>query len=142
MVLYNVTTKIYELNAVPMDIWILAGLLGIVLVILSLPPAESKGEVMRNAVISFMAWWPLGFTALNAFHVDKMTGVILTSDDLAVIEAHTVYSFDLIGYLFALAFILAIVNTVRIYMLRNDFDLETEEELGYHKGRDAEADDY
>lgn len=125
MVLYNVTSKIYELNAVPMEIWVLAGLLGIILVILSLPPAESKGDVMRNAIISFMAWIPLAFTALNAFHVDDMTGVILTSDDLAIIEAHTIYSFDLIGYLFALATLGAIVNTLRIVLLTKEFDLDT-----------------
>ena len=121
MVLYNVTSKIYELNAVPMEIWVLSGLLGIILVILSLPPAESKGDVMRNAIISFMAWIPLAFTALNAFHVDDMTGVILTSDDLAIIEAHTIYSFDLIGYLFGLATVLAIFNTIRIVMLNKSF---------------------
>lgn len=122
MVLYNVTTKIYALNATPFEVWVLAAILGVCLFLLSLRGARSKDDALQGTIISFISCIPIGFTALTSFAVDKMTGVILTSDDLSIIEAHTVYSFDLIGYLFGLFLLAAIVNTVRIFMLRKDFD--------------------
>ena len=125
MVLYNVTSKIYELNATPFEVWVLAAILGVILFLLSLRGAEDKEDALQGAIISFIAWVPIGFTALTSFAVDKMTGVILTSDDLVVIETHTVYSFDLVGYLFGLFLIAAIVNTFRLVALHRSFDTDT-----------------
>lgn len=121
MVLYNVTSKIYELNATPFEIWVLAGILGVILFLLSLRPSEDKGDIGRSIVISVMAWVPIAFTALTSFAVDKMTAIALTSDDGTLMETHTIYSYDLIGYIFGAFLLVAIANTLRLVMLQSAF---------------------
>ena len=127
MVLYNVTSKLYSLNATPWEIWLLAAAAGAFLFILSLRPSETSDQNSQNIVLSVMAWVPIAFTALTSFAVDKMTAVTLTSDDLALLESHTVYSFDLIGYLFGLFLLFAIINTFRLVALRREFNVEITE---------------
>ena len=127
MVFYNVTTKVYELNATPIEVWVLAGLLGVILFILSLRGVESKGDIDQGVSLSIMSWIPIAFTALTSFAVDKMTAVTLTSDDMALLETHTVYSFDLVGYIFAVFLLVAIINTFRLVALRREFNIEITE---------------
>ena len=125
MVLYNVTSKLYDLGATPIEIWLLAAAAGIGLFLLSLRPSETGDSNAHNIVISIMSWIPIGFTALTSFAVDRLTAVVATSDDAALIESHMVYSFDLAGYIFGIFLIISVVNTLRLIALRKEFDINT-----------------
>jgi hypothetical protein len=114
-----VSTHIDTTNAVPSDIWLLSGVLGFILFYLSLgKDTASTADLERDALISIIAWVPIAFTAYSSFAVDRITssGVI----GVSMVESHTIYSFTVIGILFAVFFLIAIVNTIRILSLRKE----------------------
>jgi hypothetical protein len=125
---YNATT-ITHINtlgaATPFDIWIFAQILGWLLFFVSLTPSQESGELERNAMISVLAWIPIGFTAYASFAVDRLTSTGIVGSD--VIESHTLYSFDVLGVLYGIFFVIAIVNTVRIVALHRALRLQSDD---------------
>ena len=137
MVLYNVTSKLYSLNSTPWEVWLLAAAAGAFLFILSLRPSETSDQNSQNIVLSIMAWIPIAFTALASFAVDRMTAIAMTADDASLIETHTVYSFDLVGYIFGVFLLVAIINTFRLVAVGKEFDSD-----GSAPKRGSEYEDY
>ena len=136
---YNATT-ITHINtlgtATPFDIWMFAQILGWLLFFVSLTPAQESGELERNAMISVLAWIPIGFTAYASFAVDRLTSTnIVVGTD--VIESHTLYSFDVLGVLYGIFFVIAIVNTIRIVALHRALRLQSDESSGMGRGQDS-----
>ena len=140
MVLYNVTSKLYSLDATPWEVWLLAAVAGAFLFILSLRPSETSDQNSQNIVLSVMAWVPIAFTALTSFAVDKMTAIAMTADDASLIETHTVYSFDLVGYIFGVFLIIAVLNTLRLVAVRKEFDSEAAPTRRGYEYEEYEAD--
>ena len=134
---YNATT-ITHINtlgtATPFDIWVFAQILGWILFFVSLTPAKETGELERSAIISVIAWIPIGFTAYASFAVDRLTSTGIVGND--VIESHTIYAFDVLGVLYAIFFIVAIVNTFRIIALHKALRLESDGGSGMMRGQD------
>ena len=102
-----------------------AQILGWILFFVSLTPAKDTGELERSAIISVIAWIPIGFTAYASFAVDRLTSTGIVGND--VIESHTIYAFDVLGVLYAIFFIVAIVNTIRIVALHRALRLESDD---------------
>lgn len=129
---YNITTRIDDSNATPFDIWILAAILGVVLFFWTIIGAQkSQGDLERDAVVSVLAWIPIGFTAYTSFAVERITsaGSATTANSgIVLLENHVIYHFDAIGIIFGILFVVAIVNTVRILALHKALTLQAETE--------------
>lgn len=126
---YNVTSHIDPGTSTPFDIWILAALLSFVLFFISLTTPKSTAEGERDAIISVMAWVPIAFTAYASFAVDRVTaaGTTTTSESgMVLLENHVIYHFDVIGILFAVFFIIAVVNTIRLLSIHKALRLQYE----------------
>ena len=127
---YNVTTHIDPGTSTPFDIWVLAGLLSFVLFFISLTTPKSTAEGERDAIISVMAWVPIAFTAYASFAVDRVTaaGTTTTTDSgVILLENHVVYHFDVIGILFAVFFLIAVINTFRLLAIHKALRLQYEQ---------------
>lgn len=126
---YNVTSHIDPGTSTPFDIWVLAALLSFVLFFVSLTTPKSTAEGERDAIISVMAWVPIAFTAYASFAVDRVTaaGTTTTTDSgIVLLENHVIYHFDVIGILFAIFLIIAIVNTFRLLAIHKALRLQYE----------------
>ena len=127
---YNVTTRIDTSNATPFDIWILAAILGVVLFFWTIiGQQKTQGDLERDAVVSVLAWIPIGFTAYTSFAVERITSAgsaTTTASGIVLLENHVIYHFDAIGIIYGILFVVAIVNTVRILALHKSLQLETE----------------
>jgi hypothetical protein len=127
---YNVTTHIDTSNATPFDIWILAAILGVVLFFWTIIGTQkSSGDLERDAVVSVLAWIPIGFTAYTSFAVERITSAgsaTTAASGIVLMENHVIYHFDAIGIIFGILFVVAIVNTVRILALHKSLKLESE----------------
>jgi hypothetical protein len=127
---YNVTTHIDTSNATPFDIWLLAAVLGTILFFWTIigKPA-STSDVERDAVISVVAWVPIAFTAYSSFAVERITssGTVSTAaSGIVLLENHVIYHFDAIGIIFAILFVIAIINTIRILAVHKALRLQQE----------------
>jgi hypothetical protein len=131
---YNVTTHIDTSNATPFDIWLLAAVLGVVLFFWSvIGKPQSTGDVERDAVISVIAWVPIGFTAYASFAVERITssGTVSTAaSGIVLLENHVIYHFDVIGIIFAVLFVIAVINTIRILAVHKALMLQQESGMG------------
>lgn len=127
---YNITTRFDTGKTTPFDIWILAAILGVILFFWTISGTEkTQSDLERDAVISVLAWIPIGFTALTSFAVERITsaGTATTATSgIVLLENHVIYHFDVIGYLYAILFLIAIVNTIRILALHNALKLESQ----------------
>ena len=128
---YNITTRIDDSNATPFDIWILAAILGLVLFFWTIIGSQkSQGDLERDAVISVLAWIPIGFTAYTSFAVERITSAgtaTTTASGIVLLENHVIYHFDAIGIIYGILFVVAIVNTIRILALHKSLKLENEQ---------------
>ena len=115
-------------NATPFELWVLSGLLGIGLVLWTLKSRNTASELEADAIVSAMAWIPLVFCSVTSFtgvsRLDSagVAGVFLTNQSTAEyvnMVHYTIYHFDVIGVLMAIAFLLSLVNTYRIVSLHN-----------------------
>lgn len=92
-------------------LWVLSGLMGLILFLLSLNAATSAVEVEIDAIISVMAWIPIAFCAYASFNVSRVIGV----------GTVTLYSYGSVGMLMTVFLIIAIGNTVRLILLHRVF---------------------
>jgi hypothetical protein len=124
----SVSTNIDTVGATPYDIWILAALLSFILFFMSLGTSTSTAELERDALVSGIAWVPIAFTAYASFAVDKITTTGISGS--TIVENHTIYHFDVIGILFGVFLLIAIVNTVRILTLHRGLLGQSESNKG------------
>ena len=92
-------------------VWILAGLLGLILFLISLRPNHSEDEITLNIIISVLAWLPIGFCAYSSFNVSQITSTGYT----------TLHSYSTIGILMFVFLVVAIMNTVRLIAIHRVF---------------------
>ena len=116
----------------PFEIWLLAGLIGIGLVLLSLRARTASGQAEVDALIAVMAQPFLLFTAITSFAVDRITSYGVTSQvevvgaspasqvhEYVLLENHVLYHFDIIGICMLVAFIINFANIARIISLHH-----------------------
>lgn len=91
-------------GTVDWNIWILSGIIGLILFLLSLRATTNTAENEMDIIISFIAWAPIAYCAQSSFAVSRViaSGVI------------TVYSYWVIGVVMWVFFIAAIINTLRL----------------------------
>jgi hypothetical protein len=105
------------------NIWVLSGVLGLVLVLLSLRASPSTAEVEIDAIISVMAWAPLVFCALTASAVSRVTSTGYV----------TVYNHWMIGLLMWVFVLLAVGNTIRLIAMHKVLRGELGSERGNYE---------
>jgi hypothetical protein len=105
------------------NIWVLSGILGLVLVLLSLRASPSTAEVEIDAIISVMAWAPLVFCALTASAVSRVTSTGYV----------TVYNHWMIGLLMWVFVLLAVGNTIRLIAMHKVLRGELGSERGNYE---------
>lgn len=86
------------------NIWILSGVLGLVLFLLSLRASGSTAEVELDFILSIMAWVPIGFCAYTANAVSRVVAVGYV----------TVYSYWIIGWIMWAFLLGAMFNSARL----------------------------
>jgi hypothetical protein len=136
---YNVSSHIDTSGATPFEVWGVAALAGLVLFFISLKVSTSTAEIERDALISVISWIPLAFTAYTSFAVDRITfygaaGLVesqaangaIQFHEYTLLENHVIYHFDVIGILFAILFVIAIINTIRILAIHKSLRLQQE----------------
>ncbi len=89
------------------DVWILSGIAGIILFIMSLNTRTNPSDVEVDATYSVIAWVPTLFCAYASFNVSRITGTGYV----------TLYSMPVVGILMGVFFIVEIANTLRIVAL-------------------------
>jgi hypothetical protein len=132
---YNESTRLASQvapNTTPWEHWILAGLIGLGLFILSLLWSLNMTTpyVESAAIISAIAWVPIGFCSYASFAIDRIAGSGVTSQvsiteaakvvqshEFVYMESHLIYSEPIIGILMLAFLVVAILNTVRILAL-------------------------
>jgi uncharacterized protein involved in response to NO len=113
----NITRTLSQTLALNTDtstdiyIWAFAGLVGLILFLLSLRPSHSGDEIIINTIISVFAWLPIGFCAYSSFNVSRVTSTGYL----------TLYSYGTIGILMYAFLAVAILNTVRLIALHRVF---------------------
>jgi len=99
--------------------WAGAIILGLILVLLSfMPGLYGSGE---EGLVSIIAWIPIAFAFYTSFSVDRITsagmGTIAdSSNKFVLLEAHTVYHFDVVALCLLIFLAFAIGNTYRIWV--------------------------
>lgn len=117
--LTTTTNATYAVSPITLDpgtstdwyLWILSGVLGLILFLISLRPSHSGDDITINAIISVIAWLPIGFCAYASFNVSRITGT----------GYQTLYSYGTIGILMYIFLAVAILNTVRLIALHRVF---------------------
>jgi hypothetical protein len=89
------------------NLWVFAGVLGLILFLLSLNASSAPADVEIDAIISAIAWIPIAFCAYASFSVSRIVGT----------GYQTLYSMPTIGVLMMVFLVVAILNTVRIIAL-------------------------
>jgi len=105
------TTTLDPGTSTDWNLWIISGLIGLALFLLSLNPPASKVSVEVDAIISVMAWIPIGFCAYASFSVSRVVGT----------GYQTLYSMPVIGVLMFAFLAIAVINTLRIIALHRMF---------------------
>lgn len=113
------TNATYAVSPITLDpgtstdwyLWIISGVLGLILFLISLRPSHSSDDITINAIISVIAWLPIGFCAYASFNVSRITGT----------GYQTLYSYGTIGILMYIFLAVSILNTVRLIALHRVF---------------------
>jgi len=111
------TTTLDPGTSTDWTIWILSGLFGFFLFVLSMNTPRSTGEVEIDTIYSVMAWIPIGFCAYASFDVSRVTSTGYV----------TLYSYPVIGIILIVFLALAIINTIRIIALHKIFKGQEEQ---------------
>ena len=123
-------------------VWIIFALLGIALLIYSV----ERHEHMAGDLAGILASVFLLLTALQSFAVDTVTssGVssicesasangICLKEEWVSLESHQIYHYDLLGWIFALLFIISIANLFLLWIRHRRITEQTQETID-HKG--------
>jgi len=97
------------------NLWILSGIFGLLLFLLSLNVPSTVMDVEIDAITSVMAWVPIAFCAYASFSIVRYVGV----------GVQTLYSIPTIGIIMSIFLLVAIGNTIRIIALHKSFTGES-----------------
>lgn len=123
----SVTSHIDNSGTTPFSIWATAALIGLVLLLITLRSRSLTTELEADAIISVIAWVPIGFTSVTSFAVDRIVGTyIVVGSTTDILENHIIYHFEVIGILYGILLFIAIINTVRIISLHKALQLQGE----------------
>ena len=126
-------THLDATNATPMSIWAATALIGLVLFLWTLKARMLASELEADAIISILAWIPLGYTVPTSFAVDRLVGVFAVRGSTGVytmMEDHIVYSFPIIGIVYGILTFAAVLNTMRILSLHKRLSSGINEKRG------------
>ena len=123
-------------TSTPWELWIMSGIIGLILFLLSLLGLTSKGDIEKNLIISVMAWIPIAFCAYASFAVDELVSFGVTSgtvvsgnvsniSEYVLLENHILSSNPIVGVLMFVFLVVAIVNTMRLIALHRMFNGES-----------------
>jgi len=124
-------------KSTPWELWILSGIIGLFLFLVSLMGVTSKGNLERNIIVSVMAWIPIGFCAYASFAINELVSFGVTSamvvsgnvsniSEYVLLENHILSSNPIVGILMFVFLVVAIVNTLRLIALHRMFQGEQE----------------
>lgn len=127
----SVTTHLDNSGTTPFAVWFTAAILGAGLFLYTLRSRTQTSELEADAIVSVIAWVPIGFTALTSFSVDRIVSSFATSDatGYTILENHIIYHFDIIGVLYGIGVLVAIINTIRIISLHKTLKLRGEQQV-------------
>lgn len=116
-------------KAVPIDLWVYSGFIGLILIVLSLiKPRVYKMDYEVSIILSVLAWpfimyWTWG--GINS--IDRITGVSMAAGNgtFVMITQHILYEFPALGYVGVAGIGFAIFVTI---LLISQFDLFKENE--------------
>jgi hypothetical protein len=122
-------------KSTPRELWILSGLIGLFLFLVSMMGVTSKGNLERNIIVSVMAWIPIGFCAYASFAINELVSFGVTSamvvsgnvsniSEYVLLENHVLSSNPVVGILMFVFLVVAIVNTLRLIALHRMFQGE------------------
>jgi hypothetical protein len=117
------TTTLDPGTSTDWNIWVLAGVLGLVLVLLSLRASPTPADVEIDAIISVMAWIPIVFCALTANAVSRVTSTGYV----------TVYNHWMVGLLMWVFALVALGNTIRLVAMHKVLRGELGSERGNYE---------
>jgi hypothetical protein len=122
----NQSTMMYNYPATDWTIWLLSGILGLTLFLISLRLPSTKSGVEINIIISVFSWIPIAFCGYASFAVDRLSSYGVTSQvaEYVLLENHIVYSFPVIGIGMFVFLIIAIINTIRLIAIHRIFSGE------------------
>ena len=100
----SIDTTLVTEKYVDWNLWVMSGVLGLFLFLLSLNPPTTQADTEIDATISVMAWIPLAFCAYASFNVGRIVGTSMVA----------LYSQSLIGILMIVFTVIAVINTFRI----------------------------
>jgi hypothetical protein len=101
------TTTLDPGTSTDWNLWMLSGVLGLVLFMISLNASSVPAEVEIDAIVSVIAWIPIAFCAYASFSVGRIVGT----------GYQTIYSMPTVGVLMMVFLVVAILNTIRIIAL-------------------------
>lgn len=124
----SVTTHLDNSGTTPFIVWFTAAILGAGLFLYTLRSRAQSSELEADAIVSAIAWVPIGFTALTSFSVDRIVSSFATADTVGytILENHIIYHFDIIGVIYGIGVFVAIINTYRILSLHKKLKLQEE----------------
>lgn len=127
----SVTTHLDNSGTTPFTVWFTSAVIGAGLFLYTLRSRTQTSELEADAIVSAIAWVPIGFTALTSFSVDRIVSSFATSDTMGytILENHIIYHFDVIGVLYGIGFLIAIGNTFRIISLHKALKLQGEQQV-------------
>lgn len=127
----SVTTHIDNSGTTPFTVWFTAAALGAGLFLYTLRSRTQTSELEADAIVSVIAWIPIGYTALSSFSVDRIVSSFAVSDasGYTILENHIIYHFDIIGVLYGAGMLAAILNTIRIISLHKALKLQGEQQV-------------
>lgn len=128
----SVTTHHDNSGTTPFSVWFTSAIIGAGLFLYTLRSRTQSSELEADAIISVIAWVPIGFTAITSFSVDRIVSSFATSDvnGYTILENHIIYHFDAIGVLYGIGVLIAIINTIRIISLHKALKLQGEQQGG------------
>jgi hypothetical protein len=126
----NSTYTIANQNATPFMEWIFEVSLGITLFLTSCILSTRDDSKEIDAMISAMSTLPLFVAAFTSTSIDMVTsfgggpGIVMVNNTPTwiLMENHTIYHFDITGIVLWVFSMIAVVNTIRIFMNHRRID--------------------
>jgi hypothetical protein len=111
------TSSMSTVDGTDWTLWILSGIIGLFLFLMSLNVPTSQPEAEIDAILSIMSWIPIGFCMWGSFNLDRMVspGVVI------------IYSLPFIGIMMGCFLGLSVFNTLRIISLFKIFRQQAQE---------------
>jgi hypothetical protein len=112
-------------GTMPFPLWFSAGLIGFALFLWTLPPRKETAELEYIGAVSVISWIPIGVTTYFAWSVDSISVIGDTfNNTYQFFEIHQIQHFEVVGIIYGVLFVVAIINTIRIFALHRSLRLK------------------